>query len=105
MKTATEIKRLETHKGDARLYRLSEPHKDYPSWDSNGEEEGKAHDFVIVSAVVALQIEGPGPETYIFPADENGEIVSWGEMPGSLKGTLSHAEALENAGYTITEEE
>lgn len=31
-----------------------------------------------------------GPECYIFPALENGEIRSWTELPGSSKHTTDH---------------
>jgi hypothetical protein len=70
-------------------------------------EEGCSEDgatlfwnYVVVSAVDA---QYTGIETYIFPANEHGKIVCWGELKGSMKGTLSHAEALANAGYTITQ--
>jgi hypothetical protein len=36
-------------------------------------------------------VRGYGPETYAFPADEAGEILSWAELPGSMKVTLDHA--------------
>ena len=55
-------------------------------------------DYVIVSAVMAPY---SGPETYIFPADEDGRALSMLEMSGSFKGALDHAQALANAGYLI----
>lgn len=91
MKTAKRIKRIEGWKSDAWLYELSEPIVDY--------DEGK-HSHVIVSAVVAMY---SGPETYIFPATADGEIVSWGELDGSFRGALDHNQALENAGYSVQE--
>lgn len=98
MKTATLIKNLPTSKTGAMqaLYLLDPPIR----------EEGYTEDdavliwkYVVVSAVNA---RWSGNETYIFPANEKGEIVSWSELEGSIKGTRSHAEALANAGYTIT---
>lgn len=96
MKTATEIGRLKDFTGDARLFRLSEP----MPWDYDWEtERDKAStEFVVVSATNAMF---SGPETYIFPANEQGEIISWSELEGSYKGGLSHRTALLNAGYVV----
>lgn len=85
-KTATLVRKLSGFNGDARLYRLSEPHD--------------GHDLVIVSAVVVMF---SGPETYIFPADESGEVTDWGEMDGSFRGELDHEQALSNAGYEVSQ--
>lgn len=69
---------------DQRVYALSPPH------------EGYAH--VVVSACEVLG----QPEVYIFGADdERGAIASWTELPGSLRGTLEHTEALRAAGYML----
>lgn len=56
------------------------------------------HEYVVVSAT---SVPGGGPETYIFPADANGAVTDWLGMDGSYKGGLSHAKALEGAGYAI----
>lgn len=99
MKTATLIKNLPTSRTGAMqaLYLLNPPIR----------EEGYTEDdatliwkYVVVSSVNAFDT---GDETYIFPANEKGKIVSWGELEWSMKGTRSHAEALANAGYTITQ--
>ena len=93
MKTATFIKQLDGFNGDARLFKLNPPiNESY--WD----EVPKSHEYVIVSAVRAMF---SGPETYIFPANENGEVTSFGELPGSFRGGLDHEEALNNAGYDV----
>lgn len=76
-------------RGDARLYRLSEP---VPcGWDNEG-----STDHVIVSAVVAPY---SGPETYIFPASADGKVMDWIEMDGSFQGGLDHAAAIAGAGW------
>jgi hypothetical protein len=85
MKTATHLKDLAGWTGRASLYRLSEP------------LDGHSH--VIVSAAVAPY---SGPETYIFPADADGKVENYCELDGSFRGELSHAKALENAGYEIS---
>ena len=35
-----------------------------------------------------------GWETYVFPADSEGNITDWAELPGSFKGEANHTEAL-----------
>ena len=80
-KTATFLRKVPGF-DDARLYRLDPP------------LEGERH--VIVSATVVCD-----PETYIFAADEYGEVTSWDELPGSFRGALDHAEALLGAGYEV----
>ena len=85
MKTATLVRRLTGFTGDARLYRLSEPHE--------------GHSLVIVSATYVLG----EPETYIFAADERGEVTGWAELDGSAHGALDHSAALRRAGYEDAE--
>lgn len=94
MKTATFIKQMEDFRGDARLYKLSE---------AVSFRGGETTEYVIVSAVNALPFifDDGGPETFIFPADEEGNVVSWLEMEGSFKGGLDHTRALAGLGYTV----
>ncbi|QDF14235.1 hypothetical protein SEA_IAMGROOT_62 [Microbacterium phage IAmGroot] len=84
-KIATLVKRdLDGFRGEAHLYHVTD-----------GVHEG----YVVVSGVVAFDT---GPETYIFPADEHGNVVSWGELAGSFKGDIDHERALRDAGFTIS---
>ncbi|MEK9810294.1 MAG: hypothetical protein VW362_07580, partial [Candidatus Nanopelagicales bacterium] len=48
--------------------------------------------YVVTSATVA---PFSGPETYIFPSDSEGNIVNFGELPGSFMGGLDHQEAID----------
>lgn len=89
MKTATLVKQLPGFTGSAHLYRLSEPLT---------HDNGQSFDHVIVSATVA---SFSGPVTYIFGADESGKVLDWGELDGSFRGDLDHAQALRNAGYEV----
>lgn len=89
MVTACLVKKLNGFTGDARLYKLSEP-----VWD---EDDKKTTEYVVVSAASVMG----APETYIFPADENGKVIAWGELPGSFKGGLDHAKALRGAGWNV----
>lgn len=84
MKTATFIRNVENFPAHQSLYRLDPPHE--------------GHEHVVVSSVVATL---SGPETLIFPADANGKIQSFSELPGSCRGTLDHIEALNLAGYEV----
>lgn len=90
MITVHHVKRLtEGWKGLVRLYALSEP----VEFDSLSVE------YVVISAVVAQ--DSNEPETYIFPADTEGNVLSWLEMPGSFKGGLNHEKAIEEAGWKL----
>lgn len=82
--TAQLVRKLTGFTGSAALYKLDPP---VPSGE-----------YVVVSAST---VPYSGPETYIFPATADGEISDWGELDGSFKGALDHAEALEGAGYRI----
>ncbi|GAB1837117.1 hypothetical protein MyNCGM121_38970 [Achromobacter xylosoxidans] len=83
MATATLLKDgLEGFRGHASLYRCDPPHD--------------GHEFVVASTSSYF-----GLETYLFPADETGEIKNYLEMPGSMKGTSSHEEVWANAGYEV----
>lgn len=59
-------------------------------------------DFVVASAV-DVPIQGC-PETYLFPANSEGAVLSWLELPGSFKGERDHRRALVDAGYEVVEE-
>lgn len=87
---------LPDFRGKAHLYELSEPVEfDYDfETDTNKQETN----YVIVSATTVLY---SGPETYIFPASKEGNILSWQELSGSFRGALDHAQALQNAGYQV----
>lgn len=97
---ATFIESLSGFRGNVKLYRV-QPSVTYPAVNPDSGEwdyEGGDTEYVAVSAV---NVEYSGPETYIFPADEQGEILSWGELAGSYRGGLDHAKALRRAGYTV----
>jgi hypothetical protein len=85
---ATFVRDLDNFQGEAKLYKLTPPLQ-YQPWD---DEPATEVEFVAVSAVVAMF---SGPETYVFPADEDGKLTDWGEMPGSFKGALDHQRAID----------
>lgn len=88
------------YRGDARLYKLSAPlaFEDYNG--DTGETETKHTEYVLVSRA---DVMFSGPETYMFPADETGKVTDWGELPGSMRGNVSHEQVLLNAGYEMRE--
>lgn len=93
--TATHIRNLEGYMSDARLYKLSQPVMFKTKMD------GPEHPtlYVVVSAT-NCPVTGR-PETYIFPANEGGEVLDWLELKGSFRGELNHAKAIANAGWRL----
>ena len=84
------IKDMNNFRGEAKLYEVS------PNISFGDNENTK---FIIVS-----KIDNEfGQETYIFPANEDGEIKDYCELSGSQKGYISHEEVLRDAGYEICE--
>jgi hypothetical protein len=86
-------------RGDARLYKVT-PAIRVPQDKTLGTKAFKTG-YLIVSAVAMFY---SGPETYIFPASEDGEVLDWGELDGSFRGGLDHTRALAAAGYAPAEE-
>lgn len=96
-KTATLVTAgLPDFAGDAALYRCDPPMQcDYYR---DAEYVKTTTEYVVVSAVNALFT---GPETYIFPADTEGNVTSWLELEGSFRGAKDHHGALHRAGYEV----
>lgn len=69
------------------LYKMKPPHNGY--------------EYVIASSLFEVVGRHQLNETYLFGADEEGKILDWCELEGSMKGTQSHAEALNEAGYCV----
>lgn len=90
MINAIYIRKTDSPHGFAALYRLEPPLQG---------DEGEMLDYVIVSA--ANKPKWGLLETYIFPANQNGEITDFGELDGSFKGGCDHVQALNNAGYQV----
>jgi len=92
MRTATKLKDLNSTQV---LWELSEAVEfDY---DYEADEYRRETNFVVTS--VPYNPALVGPETYIFPADQEGEILNWGELDGSFKGGMDHSQAIERAGF------
>lgn len=90
MKTAKLIKaNLDNFAGVASLYKLSE---------SVVYSDNKKTKYVICSTVNAMFT---GIETFIFPANKSREVLNWGELDGSQRGTSSHETVLSDAGFTL----
>jgi hypothetical protein len=89
---ATYVQDMSDFSGVAKLYRVDPP----VSFDDD-----KKADHVVVSAVDSEW----ACETYIFPANEKGDVLSWGELDGSQRGSVSHQEVLHAAGYQVEDGE
>jgi len=97
MGTAKRVKSaLKEFKGEAHLYKVDPPASYYTSHT----EPEHTTEYVVVSAVNAPY---SGAETFIFPADEEGNVLSWAELEGSCRGDHTHEHALEEAGYKLIE--
>lgn len=95
--TATFVKDVsENFTGSAKLWKLSYP-VNY-GWGNDEEDGGKKTNYIVTSAAVVMF---SGAETYIFPSDEIGNVIDWGEMNGSFRGSLDHEQAIENAGWVV----
>lgn len=53
--------------------------------DYNGDVKETTRDFVISSTFVPFS----GAETFVFPADSDGKVTSWGELETSRKGSAN----------------
>lgn len=96
MKIAQLIKdNLPGFNGHAALYKVTPPIRD------EGYDEDDA--TFLIHYVIASSISGGifGAETYLFPANEDGEITSWVELEGSQKGVTFHETVLNDIGYTV----
>lgn len=71
-----------------KLWKLTEPYT-VRGW---GDEPDQTTEYVITSAVNALF---SGPETYVFPANKQGEVIDFCEIDGSFRGDLDHDRAIE----------
>ena len=67
-------------------------------WEVLPRIEGNKYVITSVS-----NVQFTGPETYMFAADEKGNIINWGELPGSYRGELNHQKCFENLDYKIHE--
>ncbi len=98
MGKATFVQKLEGFSGQAYLYHVDPPiEARLIDWDGDERVHDYRFDFVVVSATVVFG----RPETFIFGADENGRVVSFNELQGSLRDVYDHKAALKAAGYEV----
>ena len=98
MITAKEVPNLEAQAGElpfwqgfAKLYELSEDIEivavDQTHYHTN---------YIVISAVEYPNSSGgKTQEAFVFPADDRGFSLDMLELPGSIKGTMKHEDALE----------
>lgn len=103
MKTATFLMDSIPQTGDpkalgAKLYRLSEP-IEFNKYSFTTKSKTKAvTSYVSVSCAIG---DDGRYQTYIFPANEHGDVLDWMHLAGSYKGGLDREKALQQAGYTV----
>lgn len=91
------VRDIQNRPAEQKLWRLSE------SVPYGWSEDMQRCNFVVTSHL-ARAFDTGRPETYIFPADKDGSILSWGEMDGSSRGgDQSHEDVLRNAGWEVEE--
>ena len=75
------IKKLENGvRASQNLYKMNPPYQ--------------GNKYVILSKSTYM-----GGETYIFPSNEEGQILDWLELQGSMRGNWSDSEILEGINY------
>lgn len=84
---ATQVAILSSWRGVAIHYKLSVPLEGYSD--------------VIVSAIDHADAVFRTFETYIFPCDEHGKVISYCELPGSVRDTNDHTQVLADINYSI----
>lgn len=99
MATAMLVKDVsEKFTGIAKLYKV-DPSAAYDrDWDTDEYREESG--FVVSSAA---DVMFSGRETYLFPADSEGNVFHWCELHGSFRGAMDCDAAIKNAGYEICE--
>lgn len=81
---------MDRTRGQVVLVRTDEP-------VTYGDERTTTHYLYVSAAQV-----GRDDEVYIFPATEEGRVLSWLELCGSRRGTLSIRETMMDAGYDVS---
>jgi hypothetical protein len=77
---ATKLRDLDDFTGHAALYELSDNYLVRPGFS--------------VRHVVVSCVDTTGNDTYVFPANGAGEVLSWSELPGSYSGGSDHDVAI-----------
>ena len=86
---ATFVKKADGFAEHAELFRLEKPA------ETRG---GIKFQFIVVSTLKCARDTGL-PETYMFPADSMGKVLSWVELDGSFRGEVNISKALRDGGY------
>lgn len=88
-----------------KLWRLSEP-SHYLGDSPDGDWDNRPQipfTYVVTSICDPYMAALQGcPECYIFPADADGNILNWLELPGSQKETTDHHLVLTDMGFPPT---
>lgn len=84
--------KIRSGQGEGEVWKANQPIP-YRFYSGEGYEKDTGEtQYIWVSAV---NVPYSGPETYIFPCNEEGEILDWGELPGSFRGETNIPKALD----------
>lgn len=92
------IESLPGMQGEVAIFKLEPAYKDDDEW-----ADIETVEYVAISTI-GMAFDTGRPETYIFPADVEGNIISWGELKGSFQGggkdlVEDRKKALNGLGY------
>lgn len=101
--TVSKVRDMQANREGQRLalYHLSSP-IEYGYEPDCGKCPRPTAEYVAISAIESVGRDGL-PETYIFAADAEGVILSWGELDGSYQGGTSHEKAIDGAGWVLND--
>jgi hypothetical protein len=83
-------------KRDRKLYLLDTPYE-YRDTSDPVRPQYRDTDYLLTSATVPPS----GPEVTVLPCDERGTPLSTDPLPGSIKGTRKHEDAIAKMGYEL----
>lgn len=94
------VRYLPTHddpEREAALYRVTPP----VTYEDRDTDEVMYADYVMISAIDRYGLNGGLSivETYLFPADEQGRVLDWAELPGSQSGIADIDRVAQDLGW------
>ena len=92
------VERLVMNKVNKAAYKIKQLSSSKILWEVMPRIDGNKYVVTSVSNLARL-----GEETYMFAADEQGNIIDWSELEGSYRGEQDHHNCFKNIGYSTYE--
>lgn len=92
------VERLMMNKVNKAAYKIKQLSSSKILWEVMPRIDGNKYVVTSVSNLTRL-----GEETYMFAADEQGNIIDWSELEGSYRGEQDHHNCFKNIGYSTYE--